>query len=89
VQLATSMQPWVVQVHVGGAICVASCALSTSLADTYHPSLLDGCVQGEDAFHFIAYLPVSGTLYELDGLKQGPIALAQGVSGEVGDWVDG
>ncbi|PHH61228.1 hypothetical protein CDD81_662 [Ophiocordyceps australis] len=30
--------------------------------------------EAEDAFHFIAYTPIHGTLYELDGLQPAPIA---------------
>lgn len=30
--------------------------------------------EAEDAFHFIAYTPIGGTLYELDGLQPAPIA---------------
>ncbi|KAI9488263.1 ubiquitin carboxyl-terminal hydrolase [Zychaea mexicana] len=29
----------------------------------------------EDLFHFIAYLPIHGALYELDGLSRGPVNL--------------
>lgn len=36
-----------------------------------------------EAFHFIAYIPISGGLYELDGLKPGPIKLSE--CDEVGD----
>ena len=27
----------------------------------------------EDAYHFVVYLPVAGSVYELDGLKQSPV----------------
>lgn len=38
----------------------------------------------DDVFHFIAYLPYKGKVYELDGLKSGPIML--GESG-ADDWL--
>ncbi|GAP87582.1 putative ubiquitin carboxyl-terminal hydrolase L5 [Rosellinia necatrix] len=36
----------------------------------------------EDAFHFIAYTPIGGTLYELDGLQPAPISHGACGSGE-------
>lgn len=40
----------------------------------------------EDVFHFIGYVPINGRLYELDGLKEGPIDLGAVSAGE--DWLN-
>lgn len=40
----------------------------------------------EDVFHFVGYVPIDGRLYELDGLKEGPMDL--GACGEGQAWLD-
>lgn len=40
----------------------------------------------EDAYHFIAYLPIGDELYELDGLKPKPVS--HGKIPAEGKWTD-
>jgi len=40
----------------------------------------------DDLYHFIAYVPAGGKLYELDGLKAGPVVLSELAAG--GDWLE-
>lgn len=40
----------------------------------------------DEAYHFISYMPIEGRLYELDGLKEGPID--HGKIPEGSDWMD-
>jgi len=40
----------------------------------------------DDVFHFVSYVPINGRLYELDGLKEGPVD--HGAIPSEGDWLN-
>jgi len=40
----------------------------------------------DDVFHFVGYVPINGRLYELDGLKEGPLDLGAIPAGK--DWTE-
>lgn len=42
--------------------------------------------EDEDIFHFVAYVPINGRIYELDGLQEGP--LDHGRIPDGADWLD-
>lgn len=42
--------------------------------------------QDEDAYHFIGYMAIDGRVYELDGLREGPIDHGEVTTHE--DWLD-
>ena len=40
---------------------------------------------GDDVFHFVAYLHFKNSIYEIDGLQKGPILIEKGVKNE--EWI--
>ncbi|VDN60157.1 unnamed protein product [Dracunculus medinensis] len=76
------------QMHRG--LCLTSCEAIRDVHNSFarqHLFELDiKSTSKDDDYHFVTYMPIDGHIYELDGLRQGPIDLGAINEGE--DWID-
>lgn len=73
-------------------LALGECELVRSVHNSFRrpdPFVVDGrrtATADDECFHFVAYMPINGRIYELDGLQEGPILHARLVDGE--DWLE-
>lgn len=75
-EFTAGMPPEMKGLAIGNSETIRSVHNSFSPPQPIIPEKEEDDEKGE-AFHFIAFVPAGGSLYELDGLKPGPIKLAE------------